>query len=248
MAIKVGKLWREPTFLDLSSEAKLLYIYLITAQGLDALGLINIRPQDIRHDLDMEDEVFKDACGELNDGLVKFLGIGKNIWVMVKGHFATLPKSDVTYKRFQKDLDALPGEVIGVVQDLGLMPDIDDIDNFEAPTPEEVEDYGLSLGYIINGKEFIEFYEGHAKRLGRKGWFDGRGKQVKDWKGKLRNVWTRRAEKLNPVDGAPEGYEFFYAKDGDRVVQATRWKDGRPYGSNIVEDKILQGKFNKIGE
>ena len=128
---------------------------------------------------------------------------------------------------------------------MGLLPNIDDIDNFEAPTPEEVEDYGLSRGYIINGKEFVSFYEDNAKRLGRKGWYDGRGKQVKDWKAKIRKVWVRRAEKLEPVEGAPEGYEYFVARDGGRIVKATRWKDGKPYGNGIVEDKVLQREFGK---
>jgi len=60
------------------------------------------------------------------------------------------------------------------------------VKKFTKPTPEEVEAYGKSIGFAINGHEFIDFYES-------KGWVIGKSK-MKDWKASVR-TWKSRKEK-----------------------------------------------------
>ncbi|MCK5017966.1 MAG: hypothetical protein KAS32_12995, partial [Candidatus Peribacteraceae bacterium] len=129
----------------------------------------------------------------------------------------------------------------------GVFPDIEQHSEFIPPTPEEVTDYALEQGYIIDGITFVDFYKGNADRLNKKsGWYDSNGKQVKDWKGKLRKVWFRKIEKMKHCKDAPKGFELFYVKCVDKIVVATSWRRGKPYGEGLEEDKILNKEFNKI--
>jgi len=57
---------------------------------------------------------------------------------------------------------------------------------FSKPTPEEIEAYGKSIGFAIDGHEFTDFYES-------KGWVIGKSK-MKDWKASVR-TWKSRKEK-----------------------------------------------------
>ena len=65
-----------------------------------------------------------------------------------------------------------------------------------SPTAQEVEDYAESLGYtnFHRGQKFVDTYAPD--------WIDTRGKPVKDWKAKLRNVWLRDLKK--PERGDPD--------------------------------------------
>lgn len=57
---------------------------------------------------------------------------------------------------------------------------------FSKPTPEEVEAYGTTIGFAIDGHEFVDFYES-------KGWVVGKSR-MKDWQAAVR-TWKRRDEK-----------------------------------------------------
>lgn len=244
--IKVQRLWRDGKFRLLSQEAKLVYLYLATAPSINTLGLICALVSDVCHDLSITEAKLRDACLELLEGFISVYKEEGLIYFFVKGHYESLPKSDAVVRKAEKDLSLSPKGLIEQMESEGDLPNLERENTFTPPSIAEVEEYAISLGYIINGKEFIEFHENNAERLGRKGWYDGRDKQVRDWKGKIRKVWSKRAEKLQPVEGAPKGMEFFFAKDGDRIVQVKRWKNGLPYGDGIIQDKVLQDKFKDI--
>lgn len=110
---------------------------------------------------------------------------------------------------------------------------------FVPPTAEQVTEYAASCGYLISAGDFMHFYESND-------WKDSNDRPIKNWKLKLRQVWFRNARKLEPVDGAPEGYETFYAMQGGTAVRATRWKDGKPYSDNgLNADLILQREYER---
>jgi hypothetical protein len=54
------------------------------------------------------------------------------------------------------------------------------------PTPEEVAEYALSIGFALDGEEFCDFYES-------KGWCIGKS-PMKCWKAAVR-TWKRTANK-----------------------------------------------------
>lgn len=246
MAIKVGKLWGRGSFQSLSKEAKLLYVYLITAPELDILGLLNLSPVRIQLDLGIDEETLKTACKELLDNYITIYKNNKEIYFFIAGHFATFPSSDAVSKRAQKAIERIPEKILdGLVSD-GLMPNIQHVSEWVEPTPQEVLDYSISQGYIIDPEEFIGFYRGKAKELGKSNWYDGRGKQVKDWKGKLRKVWFRNAQKLEPAEHAPEGYEYFYVEDNGKYHFANQWAHGKPLGGSLAIDVLLREKFNEL--
>jgi hypothetical protein len=61
----------------------------------------------------------------------------------------------------------------------------------QKPTPREVESYGLTIQYKIDGEAFCDYYES-------KGWLIGKSPMV-DWKAAVR-TWKRRntAKPANP--------------------------------------------------
>jgi len=73
---------------------------------------------------------------------------------------------------------------------------------FSKPTPEEVEAYGTTIGFAIDGHEFVDFYES-------KGWVIGKTK-MKDWKAAVR-TWKSRREKdgTGKVSGSNQPTEQF---------------------------------------
>ncbi len=55
--------------------------------------------------------------------------------------------------------------------------------SFTPPAPEEVTEYATSIGFQLDGQQFIDFYEA-------KGWMIGKSK-MRDWKAAVR-TWQRR--------------------------------------------------------
>jgi hypothetical protein len=61
---------------------------------------------------------------------------------------------------------------------------------FVAPSPQEVADYGQSIGYAIDGEAFCDYYS-------TAGWKLANGNPLRDWKAAVRN-WRRREEAKKP--------------------------------------------------
>ncbi|HRS12978.1 MAG TPA: hypothetical protein P5068_17660 [Sedimentisphaerales bacterium] len=79
---------------------------------------------------------------------------------------------------------------------------------FAPPTAKEVNAYAAELGYHNfsepnKGAEFVAYYE-------ERGWKDSNGRQVKNWKGKLRSVWLSRMKK-------PERGDFYWLPTEEAV-------------------------------
>lgn len=247
MAVNVSKLWREGRFQSLSRDAKLLYIYLSTSPNINTLGLLNASPDSIQFDLSQSDSDFRKACVEVRDaGYVIIFKVGPQVYFYLPDHFPTLPKSVTVSKRVSKDIAKLPKDVVKYLDASGLIPDVDKHVEFKAPTVEDIESYALSKGYLVDAQAIIEFYEGKAKLFNKKGWYDSRGKAVKDWRGKLRKIWFKDENKLEKCEGAPKGFEYFFVKENGRNITPDKWKDGLPVSNGgFLETKILQREYKK---
>src|SRR5690606_14971051 len=104
----------------------------------------------------------------------------------------------------------------------------------------------LSKGHLVEAKMVKDFYEGKARLFGKKGWYDSRGKAVKDWRSKLRKVWFKDENRLEKCDDAPKGFEYFFVKENDKHIKPDKWKDGLPVSNGgFLETKILQREYKK---
>jgi len=245
MGVKISKLFKDMTFSVLSDKAKLLYIYLSTHSDLNTVGVFspNIEVLKIESNL-KDDQEFRETLSLLirhkKLHVKEFEGI---VYFIVPDYFNTVPKSEASVNRVNKALKALPKGLVDFLDSIGINTS-SKVRTFVKPTAEEVSDYAMSLGYLINGKDFVDYYQGQSDRYGKKDiWVDTRGKQVSDWKGKLRKVWCKEDRKLQTIKGAPQGYEHFYIVQDGNVIQPESWRDGKPHHKLISYDIALKKEF-----
>ena len=246
MAVKVSKLWSDNKFLRVANNSKLLYIYLATSPNIMTVGAISINLDLIKLQLGLSLEDIRNATTELRStGYIEVQKIDDVLYFIVIEHFNTVAKSDSSVLKIKKELMALPVGLVKLLDSLNINT-TRKVVVFNEPTPTEVMDYALELGYKVDAEEFISFYRNKAEAYGKKGlWVDGRGKQVKDWRAKLRVVWCKDENKLKTVDGAPKGYESFYIEFEGKSVFPESWIDGKPFSKNMVVNKALIKEYEK---
>ncbi len=74
-------------------------------------------------------------------------------------------------------------------------------DKFSPPSPAEVSDYAKSIDFILNGEEFVDYYQS-------RGWMIGKNR-MKDWKAAVRTWKTRRKEKQNHPSPRQDDSEYY---------------------------------------
>lgn len=246
MSVKVGKLWTNSKFSSLSINSKLFYIYLSTTPDINSVGVCCVDIRVVSIQLGLSIDLLRKSMLELVDN--NFILCDKVeglLYFTVLAHFNTLPKSDTTVMQVTKDLKALPKQLVKKLSAYGISTDRKAI-IFKEPSAEEVSDYAFSQGYIIDGQEVVDFYRRHASMRGKQGvWLDSRGKQVKDWRSKLRMVWFTDDKKLKSVDGAPKGFEHFHIYIDGKMVFPESWKNGQPFSKNIAVNKQLKEEYEK---
>lgn len=248
MAINISRLWRDASFHSLGVESKLLYIYLSTSPNINSLGLLCISVDVAMMELGVGEEVFRSSCSELvRGGYIRIYNHNGTLWFMVVGHFDTLPKSIAVSNKANKEILKVPEIVLDKMVVDGVLPEIEQHSEFNPPTPEEVTEYAMKEGYLLDGKKVVDYYTNQAELFNKKkGWYDSRGKEVRNWKNKVKRVWLRNLEKMKAGKDAPEGYEYFCVNTEDGIVQAISWRNGKPYAGNIVDDKLLQSKYEGL--
>lgn len=246
MAVKVSKLWGNSKFLNLSNSSKLFYLYLATSPNISYVGVCNLNLEVIGIQLNMTQNEIRQCSSELlKNDYIKVYKHKEEIYFVVLAHFDSLPKSDTTILRVTKDLDSLPSVIKQELMSIGIKTDRKVV-TFKAPTAKEITDYALSQGYKIEAQTVIDYYYNKGVQYGKKGlWYNGRGKQVKDWKATLRKVWFRDENKLKVVDGAPKGFEHFYVEFEGKTAYPESWKGGRPHHSNFAVSIALQKEYEK---
>jgi hypothetical protein len=249
MAVKISKLWSNKSFLKLTNDSKLFYIYLATAPNISSVGVVSLSVEGmaiVKIQTGLSIETIRKSSEELVDAeLIHIKRYDEDLYFVVKAHFDSIPKSDTSVLKVTKDLELLPKGLVKYLDTIGINVSRKAV-VFQEPTEQEVMDYALSQGYKIDAAAVIAFYRGKAVAYGKEGlWLDSRGKQVKDWKAKLRVVWFKDENKLKTVDGAPKGFESFYINFEGNQVFPESWKDGKPHSKNIAIKKALQAEYEK---
>tara|TARA_R110000850_G_scaffold67763_2_gene150926 strand:- start:695 stop:1450 length:756 start_codon:yes stop_codon:yes gene_type:complete len=246
MAVKVGKLWSKNAFIKLTNNSKLFYIYLATNPNISSVGVISLNLELVKLQIGLSVEEVRESTRELKDNKLADVKVyDKELYFIVKAHFDSVPKSDTSILRINKDLDLLPEGLRDYLNTVGITT-TKKIVKFIEPTETEVMDYTLSMGYQIKARTFIEYYRGKGKEFGKEGqWLNWKGKPVRDWKATLRNVWFKDENKLKVVSGAPKGYESWYINFEGQQVFPESWKDGKPHSKNIAVTNALKREYEK---
>lgn len=247
MSVKVASLWKDSQFRGYNNETKLLYIYLVTNRDLNVVGVFSPSPEVICSELNFTIEGLREFCKTLVVDkrlyLKKYEGVV--YWVIPK-HFNTVPKSQSSVTKVQKALSELPDVIVNFLETVGISSK-QKIRPFERPTPEQVSEYAIKLGYLIDGNEFVRYYEDQSYKYGKKHiWVDGRGTEVRDWKAKLKRVWCKDDNKLKIFKEAPKGFKSFYIIQDGKPICPDGWRNGKPFSKEFTVDIEMKKEFDSI--
>lgn len=234
--VKVGKLWGDAKFASMSPFSKLLYCYLISQPSITTLGFLVLDLDRVKLDLKIEDDdQIDESLSELafNYYIDFYFENESIISLLVLGHFKSLPKSKSNIRKAIDEGKLSEGDRRDMLLQHFNSSDFKDSTSFTPPTAQEVSDYALSIGFLVDGKAFVEYY-------GDNDWYDKNNKKVRNWKAKCRKVWCKDERRLESIDGAPEGYEYYYItlEDGKRI-QPTSWRGGYPEHSDVRYAQLL---------
>jgi len=245
--VKVNLVFKNASLQKLSKEAKLLYIYLITNPEIDILGVCSLNVEVSALLLDITIQELRAATTELikNKLIMVFSDGTALVYFLVLGHYDTQPKGTQTLKKATDTIKILPEVVRDYIEDNFDLEAKSTV--FVEPTVQEIEDFATSVGFSVDGQTILDYYRGRAEFYRKKvGWWDGKGKQVIDWKRKVRNVWCKDSNKLKENPDAPEGLKYFHVMIAGKQVYPDYWKEGKPYSrSGIIETTELQEAYER---
>ncbi len=246
MSTKLSKLWKDGWFKNQSPITKLLYIYLLENPDLNIVGVFSPNTEIICLELNITMDQLRESSQVL---VVKKWLLVKSIegvlYFVVPQHFQSVPKSSSSLERVQKALILLPDELVELLSGLGINTE-SKTRKFEKPTAQEVTEFALSIGHLITGSEFIDYYDRQSENHGKKGiWVDGRGKEVRDWKSKLRKIWCKDENKIKSCPDAPKGYETFHVFENGVMVTPDGWRSGKPFSKSLTSDIILKREYER---
>jgi hypothetical protein len=237
--VKVGKLWGDARFASLSPNSKLLYCYLISQPNITTLGVLVLDINRISLDLKIEVDSIKCCLVELlQKGYIQMVSKGDEATIIILNHYHSLAKSKANIRKAIDEGKSTDGELLAIFRKVYRPEDFTN-DSFKAPTPQEVMEYALELGYEVNGKAFVDYYADND-------WYDKNNKKVRAWKSKVAKVWCREENKLETAKGSPKGFEYFFVdlEEGVRVFPES-WKNDLPSHSNFIYAEHLINKFNE---
>lgn len=237
--VKVSKLWGNARFAKLAPNCKLLYLYLVTQPSISVLGVLEIDSTDILYRLELNEKEYRYAAEWLHDsGYVDHYERLKEWDVfIIKDHFLSLSKSKLNLRKGIEEGRTSPykAELLKIYS----KKDFEANDGFTPPTPEEVTQYALGKGFVVNGHTFVDYYASND-------WYNKNNKKVRNWKATVDRVWCRDDNKLESCPGAPEGFEYFHItlEDGTRV-SPSGWKDGRPTHKDFLLLPLLTEEYER---
>jgi len=236
--VKLGRLWGDAKFASLSPNSKLLYCYLISQPNITTLGILDLYVERINLDVGIHSpEEFKHLKEK---GFIDYFWGDEEdtIAVLVLGHYPSLAKSKLNMRKGLEEGQESKGRIRDMLLEVFHSSDFKN-DEYVPPTPREVADYALSLGYLVNGKNFVEYYADND-------WYDKNNKLVRNWKTKVSKVWCRETNKLETADGAPKGYEYFFVElDEGNKIYPTAWVGGIPTHYNHIYAQYLIDEYNE---
>ena len=182
---------------------------------------------------------YQDALTELllNEYVVVTYPNPKFTVFIIKEHFLSLSKSKLNIRKAIDEGKSSPYQT--KLREIYSPEDFKHETSFTPPTPEEVTNYALSKGYVVNGNTFVDYYASND-------WYNKNNKKVRNWKATLDRVWCREESKLELVDGAPKGFEYFHITlDNGERVSPEGWKNDKPTHSNFLYAELLIEEFNE---
>ena len=237
--VKVGKIWGDAKFASLSPISKLLYCYLVTQPSISTLGVIRLDVHKIHFDLKTGMEDIPNSLDDLKGDYIEYFIEDKLLVIVVKNHYKSLPRSKANIRKAIDEAKKSNKNLQDIFRELFTGSDFEGKNSFTPPTPSEVTEYAHTLGYLVSGKDFVNYYADND-------WYDKNDKKVRNWKSKLSKVWCRETNKLKTADGAPKGFEYFFVdtEEGDRIFPES-WKGGLPSHSNYIYAQYLIEEFNE---
>ena len=213
--------------------------------GINTLGVcspnLDVTSAEIGTTLD---EIRNSAKQLFSSGYIVMKKYNNIVYFIIPEHFNTIPKSDSSVLRVQKAIQELPKGLQDDLAELGISSDRKVV-TFDAPSVEEVRSYILSQGYNVNAATVVDFYESKGKTYNKEGrWVNSKGKEVKDWKATLRQVWFKEERKLKAVVGAPKGFEYFHVVLGGEMIFPDKWINGLPKSKDFAKDAEMKKQFN----
>jgi len=210
-------LFNDSWFMELSTNSKLFYVYLLT--NCDNAGII---------DLNIKLAEFQTGIPSLNKNFSKYLECLKLRLLHLKDNYYFLPKfvpfqypnglSESVKPQKQvieklKKFDLLDENLTINIQLNNSMDTIKDIyketvvvvntdkdkkeekeklnkkKSFKIPTVREIIEYGIEKGYKLDGKKIHDYYT-------ELDWHDSSGKKIRNWKSKVLVNWCRDEFKI----------------------------------------------------
>ncbi len=249
MIQQISKLWGNLKFINLTNNAKLFYVYLLTNPSITDVGIIYISFSNVMSCFDFSMTEIRNATKELIDG--KYIHVKKHnkiVYFIIPEKFKRLAKSELALSKIRDELNSLPDEIVEFLESINISTDAK-TSIFKKPTVDDVLKYSLSQGYNINAEDFVDFYENQALSRGiTDAWMDSKGKRVRDWKAKMKKVWFRPENKLKIPKNTPIGYELFHVLIDGVKKFPEEWKDGKPWSKDFITNKMLNSEFNKISK
>jgi len=251
MAVNISKVFRDTKLRNVSKNARLTYIYFCTHPDINIVGVLQPTIKVCTIELSLSIDEFRNSVKELIDiNKLYFKEENGIMYFIIPDHFSSRnTQSESIKEKINNAFDSLPTKVVDLLKKLYISKK-KTRKKFCKPTPKEVNEYSLSIGYVVDGNEFVRYYDTVSNDFGYiDEWVDSRGTKILDWKGKLRSVWSKKAKKLKTFTDAPEGFEMFHIlnEKGD-VIQPTGWRNGKPYNKDMVNDVLLKNHFNKINQ
>jgi hypothetical protein len=247
MSVKIDKLWSDSWFQEQSSITKLLYIYLATNPNLNMVGVFSPNPNVVCIEIGCTIEQLRESTKVLKDrGLIHVKSYNDTIYFIIPAHFSSIPKSESTVARVNKVFNELPEGLTKYLESIGISVN-SKVRELKKPTPDEVYQYALTQGYVVSGKDFVKYYEEQSDRYGKNGlWVDSTGKEVRDWKAKLRRIWLRDENKIKTFADAPKGFESFHLVENGVVITPDGWKNNKPWSKNLTTDILLKREYERL--
>lgn len=246
MAVNITKLWGNAMFMTLTIDAKLLYLYLISNPSINNVGVISIVPDVSSRQLGISIDNFRKASKELIDKKYIYIkNIDGVIYFIVPSHFSTIPKTEGLIEKVKSDLKSIPSELKEFLKSIGISSNAKEI-NLKKPTIEEINQFCIDSGYMVNAEDFYNFYEKISTDRGTTNyWVDSKGRIVKDWKMKMKKVWFKPENKIIIPDNAPKGFEFLYVEINGIKYFVDYWRDGKPHSKHFIANKELKKEYEK---
>lgn len=246
MSVNISRLWKDTWFQNQHNLTKLLYVYLATNPSISILGVFSLNLDVACIELGCsKDSLRSSAMALVQRKLIYVKEFEKVVYFIISAHFNTIPKSESSVAKVNKELKSLPEGLVAFLESVGISIN-SKVREFKRPTPEEVVAYSLTLGHLISGDAFISYYDEQSDRYGKKGvWVDGRGTEVRDWKAKLRKIWLKDENKIKTFDDAPKGYESFHIVDNLTLLVPDGWRGGKPWAKSLTTDIILKREYER---